>query len=254
MLALPPAAASLDGAPNVTLSALKPVGNPLAAGLPGTPSRAAREVTVRLRETDGLPATARLRLAAGIEAAWRADLLEERYGADLPPAGETGAADTIEVAGGMALVPLLPFETVTLRVRLAEPGAAAETTGPAVTAQAPPEPAQPVFTRYWLHGKGPAPAGNVPVAVHFSPTRVTLGGAGGPAGGAGDGPAGSGAGGEADGARLTLTVACGPGGPAARSSSSCPTGSPPRSPGYRTCAPRSAMTWSRTGSRPGTWR
>ena len=40
----------------------------------------------------------------------------------------------------------------------------------------PPEPAQPVFTRYWLHGKGPAPAGNVPVAVHFSPTRVTLGG------------------------------------------------------------------------------
>src|ERR1700722_11925685 len=44
---------ALDGAPSATLSALKPVGNPLAAGLPGTPARAPREVTVRLRETDG---------------------------------------------------------------------------------------------------------------------------------------------------------------------------------------------------------
>ena len=73
---------SLGGAPNVTLSALKPVGNPLAAGRPGTPSRTPREVTVRLRETDGRAAVARLRLAAGIEAAWRSDLLEERYGAE----------------------------------------------------------------------------------------------------------------------------------------------------------------------------
>src|SRR6202035_4679050 len=49
---------ALDGAPSVTLSALKPVGNPLAAGLPGTPPRT-REVTVRLRETDGQTAGAR---------------------------------------------------------------------------------------------------------------------------------------------------------------------------------------------------
>jgi alpha-mannosidase len=50
---------------------------------------------------------------------------------------------------------------------------------------------QPVYARYWLHGKGPAPAGNVPVAVHFTPTRITLNG---------DSPQG----------RVTLTVACGP--------------------------------------------
>jgi hypothetical protein len=31
-----------------------------------------------------------------------------------------------------------------------------------------------VFTRYWLHGKGPAPAGNLPVAVHLSPRRHAL--------------------------------------------------------------------------------
>jgi hypothetical protein len=49
---------------------------------------------------------------------------------------------------------------------------------------------QPVYTRYWLHGKGPAPAGNLPVAVHLSPTRVALAEPG-------------------DVAALTLTVGCG---------------------------------------------
>jgi hypothetical protein len=49
-----------------------------------------------------------------------------------------------------------------------------------------------VFTRYWLHGKGPAPAGNLPVAVHLSPTRIALGGVAAPAG------------------LLRLSVACGP--------------------------------------------
>jgi hypothetical protein len=52
-----------------------------------------------------------------------------------------------------------------------------------------------VVTRYWLHGKGPAPAGNLPVAVHLSPARAALL------------PGAEGAGGAA--ARLRLTVACG---------------------------------------------
>ncbi len=182
---------SLGDAANVTLSALKPAGNPLASGLPGTPSREPREVTVRLRETDGRMTTARLRLAAGIEAAWRSDLLEE------------GPGETLTVAGGSAHVLLQPFETVTLRVRLADEGTAAAdgTAGHGAAAAGPPEPAQPVFTRYWLHGKGPAPAGNLPVAVHFSPTRVTLA--------RGDAAEGAAAG---TGARLTLTVAGGPAG------------------------------------------
>jgi alpha-mannosidase len=52
------------------------------------------------------------------------------------------------------------------------------------------EPARPVHARYWLHGKGPAPAGNMPVAVHLSPGTVELD----------DGRPGA----------LRLTVACGP--------------------------------------------
>ncbi len=196
---------------SVTLSALKPAGNPLAAGRPGTPGRSPREVTVRLRETDGLPAVARLRLAAGIEAAWRASLLEEQLDGQLDgqrapgqAAADEASGEALTVTDGTALVPVQPFETVTLRVRLGSgPGtAAAAADDPAgnaastaaVLAAGLPEPAQPVHTRYWLHGKGPAPAGNLPVAVHFSPARVTLGGAR---------P-------DPGGSRLTLTVACGP--------------------------------------------
>ena len=107
---MPGAGFWIAGAPNITLSALKPVGNPLAAGRPGTPQAERREVTVRLRETDGRAATAQLGMAGGIEAAWRTDLLEETEGAPLT------------VADGTASVALAPFATATVVVR---PGASA---------------------------------------------------------------------------------------------------------------------------------
>jgi hypothetical protein len=95
------------------------------------------------------------------------------------------------VADGIASIALAPFETATVVVR---PGASAGTgtagTGTGAT-PVPPEPVQPLYARYWLHGKGPAPAGNVPVAVHFTPTRITLNG-------------------DAPNGRTSLTVACGP--------------------------------------------
>ena len=139
---------SVTGAPNVTLSAVKPAGNPLAAGLPGTPSRTPCEVTVRLRETDGRAAVAELRLAGGIEAAWVSDLLEERHGAELSagagltagtglsagtgltagaeqPTGTGLTAGPLAMRDGAVLVPVRPFETVTLLVRPAPTEAAA---------------------------------------------------------------------------------------------------------------------------------
>ena len=119
-------------------SALKPVGNPLAAGQPGTPPAERREVTVRLRETDGRAATAQLGMAGGIEAAWRTDLLEETEGAALT------------VADGAASVALAPFETVTVVVR---PGASAAT-GAAEVAAAPPEPVQPCTRGTGCTGRG----------------------------------------------------------------------------------------------------
>jgi alpha-mannosidase len=181
-------AITLSGAPNVTLSALKPHGNPLAAGR-SAGSPADRAVTIRLRETEGVLALVRVRAGGalgGIEAAWRASLLEEAEEFQLP------------VSDGTVLVGIDPFETLTVVLRLApspgvEPAAAA-------AAPVPPEPVQPVHSRYWLHGKGPAPAGNVPVAVHVTPTRLTLGGY----------SAGDNFGEGAPAAPLQLSVACGP--------------------------------------------
>jgi hypothetical protein len=185
---------------SVTVSAVKPRGNPLAserspagaagvsgagvsgAGVSGAGVSGARggeaesgaeaEVTVRLRETSGRPATARVRLAQPVSAAWLTDLLEETDGAALP------------VVDGAVIVDMPAFDTVTLVLRTGS-------RGPGAGGLAVVEPVQPVYARYWLHGKGPAPAGNLPVAVHFSPTRVAL---------AEPGEAGL----------LTLTVGCGP--------------------------------------------
>jgi len=172
---------------SVTVSALKPRGNPLAAGrtgaLAGSAAEAAvtgqagavpaaaggrAEVTVRLRETSGRPVTARVRMP-GAAAAWLTDLLEEADGAALP------------VEDGTVFVDMPAFGTVTAVL-------VTSSRGPAGTAGT--ELVEPVYTRYWLHGKGPAPAGNLPVAVHFSPVRAALPEPGGTA-------------------ALTLTVGCG---------------------------------------------
>ena len=40
------------------------------------------------------------------------------------------------------------------------------------------EPAQPVYSRYWLHNRGPAPMGFLPVSVAATPTVLTGGGEG----------------------------------------------------------------------------
>jgi len=155
----------------VTLGALKPRGNPLAAGRTGALT-GGDAVTVRLRETSGRPVTARVRFP-GVAAAWLTDLLEESDGAALRVENDT------------VFVDLPAFATVTVALRTGS-------RGPAGTAGA--EPVEPVHARYWLHGKGPAPAGNLPVAVHFTPVRVAL-----PIPGADPGAA----------AALTLTVGCG---------------------------------------------
>jgi len=174
-----PAAASLASAEPATalLSALKPRRNPLAPGAQPLPQDG---VTVRLRDVSGQaePATATVRLFTGLSAAAATGICEEGGGEPLPCRGGS-ATVTVPAAGTvtLAVIPGLP------------PG------GPARPAPEPdaarlPEPAQPVFTRYWLHGKGPAPAGNLPVAVHLSPGRLGL---------------------DRDGAGLLrLTVACGP--------------------------------------------
>ncbi|HUA28847.1 MAG TPA: glycoside hydrolase family 38 C-terminal domain-containing protein [Streptosporangiaceae bacterium] len=210
-----PASASLAAAEPATavVSALKPRGNPL---VPAAQPRPEDGVTVRLRDTSGrcAPTAARVRLFTGLIAARGSGPLEEGDG---PPLRlESGAALADLPASGTATIAAIPDRTGP-GGSAGNAGAASSRSGEAgaVTVSVPPEPAQPVFTRYWLHGKGPAPAGNLPVAVHLSPVRTALAEA--------DSP------GEPDGlaaaATLRLTVACGtdpasgtvhidPGGPA----------------------------------------
>ncbi|MET7336275.1 NEW3 domain-containing protein [Nonomuraea sp. NPDC005650] len=157
---------------SVVLTALKPRGNPMASGLSGDLDLAAG-VTVRLYESAGSPAVARVRLHGGLTDVEVATVLEgagERLGdAVLDGAGERLGDAVLEGAGerpGDAVIPLRPAEIVTLGARAAlAPGHAA----------AHVEPAQPVFTRYWLHNKGPAPAGYLPVAVHAHPVALRVG-------------------------------------------------------------------------------
>ena len=204
--------------PAVVLCALKPHGNPLASGRPGLPA-AAGGLTVRLRETEGRPARAKLRLRGGVAAAHLTDLLEER---DLGP---------LPVQDEEVVVAVPPFGTVTVVLQPVVPPATAldteppvpggstnllaETAVPEGTLGGLLEPAQPVYTRYWLHGKGPAPAGNLPVAVHISPPLTGLplsAPGGGDALVSGDGPGRDGPGGDGEeaSAALRVTVACGP--------------------------------------------
>ena len=137
---------------NVVLTALKPRGNPMASGRRGAVDPGAG-VTLRLYESAGRATTARIRLHPGVSAAERTDLLEERRRSGLRTVAgeieaELGAADVATIAA-------LPSR-----------GVHAVDPAPHI------EPAQPVFTRYWLHNKGPAPAGYLPVSVHVSPVSV----------------------------------------------------------------------------------
>jgi hypothetical protein len=87
---------------------------------------------------------------------------------------EQGAGPAAACRDGAATVTMPERGTLTLAVRLAGPAAPAGQGSRAAVTGVAPEPAQPVFTRYWLHGKGPAPAGNLPVAVHLTPGLLAL--------------------------------------------------------------------------------
>jgi len=146
----------------VDMMAFKPRGNPLAPQAQPDPRDG---VTVRLRDLAARrgATAATVRLFTGVAAAAVTDLLEHDDGAQLP--GHEGAVTALVPARGAVTLAIRPDRIIAT--------AGDQDPGLAVTG-APPEPAQPVFTRYWLHGKGPAPAGNLPVSVHLSPARIAV--------------------------------------------------------------------------------
>ncbi|RKT19313.1 glycosyl hydrolase family 38 [Streptomyces sp. 1114.5] len=129
----------------VLLGALKPAGNPIARGSAAPAGCDGRgDLTVRLVESTGLGRTAQLGGALGLGDLRSADLLEHPYGpADLNLPGSR------------------------IATLLAAPSVTAPADGPTLGPTA--EPAQPVHARYWLHNRGPAPLGYLPVSVGASP-------------------------------------------------------------------------------------
>jgi hypothetical protein len=176
-------------------------------------------ITLRLRDIGGSgPVTARVRLhdglRGGLASVGASSLCEDvgdagepvldgaalvqvpacglatvalRPGASAPPA-------TAQPAAGLSgVAPPVTAEPVTAEPATGQPGTGQSGVAPRDSLAGPgpaPEPAQPVHARYWLHGKGAAPAGNMPLAVHLSPAAVALD----------DGQAGL----------LHLTIGCGP--------------------------------------------
>lgn len=143
----------VEPAQGVQLGALKASGNPLARGRCG-PVHPADGVAVRVVETLG--ATTDVVLRSGLQrvASARVNLLED------------GA---VESARGSDALRLHGYEIATLLTRLNMPrvlDADGAVLGPDAEA------AQPLYARYWLHNRGPAPLGGLPAVAHIRPQRA----------------------------------------------------------------------------------
>ncbi|MFI7637720.1 NEW3 domain-containing protein [Nonomuraea sp. NPDC049400] len=148
---------TLTPARDVLLGTLKATGNPHAHGHTTGPGQG---VTIRLVESTGLGSTAELSSPLlPLHSLIHSNLLEHPGTPVTDPALHlTGS----EIATYLA---------TTSRDTTGEPGTVLPQPKPELGPTA--EQAQPVFTRYWLHNKGPAPLGYLPISLTISPGLVT---------------------------------------------------------------------------------
>jgi alpha-mannosidase len=71
-------------------------------------------------------------------------------------------------------VKLHGFEIATVLARLEMPKLLTDPLDRGTTLAPEAEPAQPLYARYWLHNRGPAPLGGLPVVAHLHPQWVTV--------------------------------------------------------------------------------
>lgn len=137
----------------VQLGALKAAGNPLASGR-GQTVDPTEGVAIRLVETCGT--TTDVAVTSGlrrVSEAARVDLLERPRVQELTPDG----------------LSLHGYEIATVLTRLNLPRVLQA--DHAVLAPDA-EQAQPLYARYWLHNRGPAPLGGLPAVAHLHPQHV----------------------------------------------------------------------------------
>ncbi len=140
----------IEPADAVHLGALKAAGNPMAAGSAESVDPSA--IALRLVETTG----AATRVAIGselgkIRSPQLADLLEK----------PTQRKRSIDLHG---------YQVATVLAQLEMPRAASAS---GITLAPDAEVAQPLYARYWLHNRGPAPLGGLPAVAHLHPQRLT---------------------------------------------------------------------------------
>jgi alpha-mannosidase len=135
----------------VQLGALKAAGNPTAIGSAAEVDPAA--VILRLVETIGAPTDVAISSPVGaLSGLISADLLEApRLTADPP-------------------LTLHGYQIATVSARL-EASRVIDADGAVLAPDA--EEAQPLYARYWLHNRGPAPLGGLPAVAHLHPEAVT---------------------------------------------------------------------------------
>ena len=139
---------------SAVLTVLKPAGNPHSRGAAGNQD-ASGGVTLRLYESAGRETTARIRTP------WPAS--------DLAITTAMEESSTPLDAAGVE-VPLRPFEIATIHAKLHAPAELRRDGGDLAPRS---EPAQPVFSDYWLHNKGAAPVGYQQVTVQIKPSLLS---------------------------------------------------------------------------------
>ena len=140
------------------MTAVKPAGNPesVGSGLDASPEMG---FMVRLVEAAGTGETVALRSPLGVLSSDRADLLEE-----------CGLRCDVRAAGSVRLA----GSQISTAIMVPPQGSGSSASSPVLGRAT--EPAQPVYSRYWLHNRGPAPMGFLPVSVAATPTVLTRGG------------------------------------------------------------------------------
>ncbi len=141
---------TVEPAGSVQLAALKARGNPTAVGSVGQVD--ASELTLRLVETRGAATDVSVSSALGkLSGVVGANLLEKPRYTD----------DPLQLHGYQISTVLARLDTKRLmeaRNRILAPDA---------------EAAQPLYSRYWLHNRGPAPLGGLPAMAHLHPEAIT---------------------------------------------------------------------------------
>jgi alpha-mannosidase len=148
----------VDPAEPVHLGALKAAGNPLAAG--STQPVDPGAVALRLVETTGAGTRVTVGSELGkVSALQLADLLEQPQ----------KRKRSIDLHGYQVATVLARLEVAQSFSGASRSGASGQARELAPQAEA----AQPLYARYWLHNRGPAPLGGLPAVAHLHPQLVT---------------------------------------------------------------------------------